>query len=224
MTGRTTLSVIVGVAAAIAATLASTAFSGESPLRISTILGQAEIRRAGAAWTPAPLRADLGPGDDARTLHGRLTLRSASGQEVRLAAASHVTLLEASAGDEPTRARLLGGAAWIAVLPATPPSEHIELQVGPAACTVKTGGVGLLLERDGSTLVRVYHGAAECVGSPSAGRWTRMLGDAREMRVANTGAPGEVRTLVREKIEADWLKWNEGQDAAGGYGGKPAAR
>jgi hypothetical protein len=215
---------IAGVAAAMTAALSPAAFSGQSPFRVTTILGQGEMRRAGAAWTPARLKADLGPGDDARTLHGRLTLRSASGQEVRLASASHVTLLEMSAGDEPTRVRLLGGAAWVAVLPAAPPSEHIELQVGPIACTVKTGGVGMLLERDGSALVRVYHGTAECVGTPSVGRWTRNLTDAKEMRVANTGAQPEVRALAREKIEADWLKWNEGQDAAGGYGGKPPGR
>jgi hypothetical protein len=215
---------LASAAAAMAATLTPAAFSGESPLRLTTIAGQAEMRKAGAPWTAARLRADFAPGDDVRTLHGRLTLRSASGQEVRLAASSHVTLLDASAGDEPTRARLLGGAAWVAVLPATPPSEHVELQVGPIACTVKAGGAGLLLERDGSVLVRVYHGTAECVGTPPAGRWTRILGDAKEMRVANTGAQGEVRPLVREKIEADWLKWNEDQDVAGGYGGKPASR
>ena len=95
--------VIGGAMTTMAAALTAPALSGESPLRVSTIAGQAEVRKGGAAWIAAPLRTNLGPGDDVRTLRGRLTLRSARGQEVRLASASHVTLLEASAADDPIR-------------------------------------------------------------------------------------------------------------------------
>ena len=78
--------------------------------------------------------------------------------------------------------------------------------------------------RDGSVLVRVYHGAVECAGPGTGRQWTRTLADEQELSIASGGVPGDVRALKRDKIDAAWVKWNEEQDLAGGYGGKPPAR
>ena len=211
--------------AAVTAALRAPALPGEWPLRVVTVSGETEVQKTGAAtWGAAALRGELGPGDTARTLRGLLTLRTASGQALRLAPASRLALVDAGAADQPTRATLQSGSVWVAVLPASPLPEQIEVQAGVVTCTVKGGGVGLTLGRDGSGLVRVYHGAAECAGSAAERRWTRALTEGQEMLAPSAGSPGEARVLVRDKLEAAWVKWNEEQDLAGGYGGKLPAR
>jgi hypothetical protein len=134
-----------------------------------------------------------------------------------------VTLLDGAA-DQPTRVRLDAGSVWAAVMGGSPPREQLELQARAVTITVRGSGVGVTLGRDGSVLVRVYHGAAECAGGAAESRWKRTLADAQELMVSAEGAPGETRKLNREKLEAAWANWNEEQDLAGGYGGKPPAR
>ncbi len=199
----------------------------ELPLKIVTLSGHAEVNTRGAsAWKAASLRADIGPGDGARTLAGgRLTLRTVSGQALRLAPLSRITLLEAGATtDQPTRVRMDAGSVWVAVMPGSPPQESIEVRTGAAMVAVRGGGAGITLGRDGSVFVRVYHGAAECSGPGAERQWNRALAAEQEMLVSVPGAPGEVRKLTRDKLDADWVKWNEEQDLAGGYGGKPPER
>jgi hypothetical protein len=210
---------------ALTVALLAPAVPGESLLRVVTVAGQAEMQKAGGAeWNAVPLRGELQPGDAVRTLRGRLTLRTASGQALRLAPASRLALLEAGATDQPTRAKLLGGSVWVAVMPASPPSEQLEAQAGAVTCTVRGGGVAITLARDASGLVRVYHGVADCAGAGTERRWTRTLAEGQEMLVPSSGSPGEVRALVRDKLDAIWVKGNEEQDLAGGYGGKSPAR
>ena len=197
----------------------------EWPLRVVTVGGEAEVyRKTAGTWSAATLRADLHPGDAARTGGGRLTLRTVSGQALRLAPLSRVSLLEAGAPDQPTRVRVDGGSVWVAVMPGSAPREQIEAQTGAVTVTVSGSGAGITLNRDGSVLVRLYHGAAECAG-PGTGRpWTRALADEQELSVAGGGVPGDVRALKRDKTDTAWVKWNEEQDLAGSYGGKPPAR
>lgn len=199
----------------------------ELPFKIVTLSGHAEVNTSGAsAWKAASLRADIGSGGGARTLAGgRLTLRTVSGQALRLAPLSRITLLEAgAAADQPTRVRMDGGSVWVAVMPGSPPRESIEVRTGAATVAVRGGGAGITLGQDGSVLVRVYHGAVECSGPGAEGQWNRPLAAGQEMLVSVPGPPGEVRKLTRDKVDADWIKWNEDQDLAGGYGGKPPER
>ncbi|PYO56061.1 MAG: hypothetical protein DMD83_16375 [Candidatus Rokuibacteriota bacterium] len=217
---------IVPVAALAVAALTTGRWSpaepGEWPLRVVTVSGRAEVSRGSASgWSAARLRAELEPGAAARTLQGRLTLTTASGQELRLATLSRIALPEAGAIDQPTRVRLEAGSVWVAVTPGSPPREHVEVQSPVAAVTVRGSGVGITLGRDGSVLVRVHHGAAECTGPGAERPWHRVLGDGQELLVPGAGKPGETRKLSRDNLDADWVKWNEEQDLAGGYGGKP---
>ena len=217
---------IVPVAALAVAALTTGRWSpaepGEWPLRVVTVSGRAEVSRGSASgWSAARLRAELEPGAAARTLQGRLTLTTASGQELRLATLSRIALPEAGAIDQPTRVRLEAGSVWVAVTPGSPPREHVEVQSPVAAVTVRGSGVGITLGRDGSVLVRVHHGAAECAGPGAERQWHRVLGDGQELLVPGAGKPGETRKLSRDNLDADWVKWNEEQDLAGGYGGKP---
>jgi len=220
---------IVPVAAlAIAALTAgwwSPAEPSEWPFRVVTVSGRAEVSKGSTSgWSAARLRAELEPGAAARTLQGRLTLTTASGQELRLAPLSRIALPEAGATDQPTRVTMEAGSAWVAVAPGSPPREQLEVQTPVVTVTVRGSGVGLTLGRDGSVLVRVYHGAAECAGPGPERQWHRLLGDGQELLVPGAGRPGETRTLIRDKLDADWVKWNEEQDLAGGYGGKPPAQ
>jgi hypothetical protein len=72
--------------------------------------------------------------------------------------------------------------------------------------------------------VRVYHGMAECAGPGTTRQWNRTLASEQELSVSSAGVPREVRELKRDKLDAAWVKLNEEQDLAGGYGGKPPAR
>ncbi len=193
--------------------------------RVVTVAGQAEVqKRSASAWKAATLRADLESGDAARTLGGRLTLKAASGQALRLAPSSRVFLLDPDATDQPPRVRMEGGSVWVAVLPGGLPREQIVVQTGLVTVTVTGSGVGITLNRDGSVLVRVYHGVAECTGPGAERRWSRTLTDEQELLVSTPSAPGEARKLNRDKIEGPWIKWNEEQDLAGGYSVKAPAR
>lgn len=200
----------------------------ELPATVATLAGASEVFAKGAdKWAPAKLRTELREGDGARTLvAGRLVLRTGNGHALRLAQLTQVFLAgnDLGAADQPLRVRLDGGWLWVAVTPGTAPRAKAEVRAGPVTVAVRGTGAGIRINRDGSVLVRVYHGAAECAGPGTGRQWTRALADEQELSVASGGVPGDVRTFKRDKVDAAWIKWNEEQDRAGGYGGKPPAR
>lgn len=196
----------------------------ELPAQVVTLAGGAEVFLRGAArWAPATLRVELGEGDGARTLGtGRLVLRSGNGHALRLAPLSQLffTRNDAAAADEPVRVRLDGGWLWTAVTPLGAARPRIEVRAGPVTVAVGAAGAGIRMNRDGSALVRVYHGLAVCAGPEGRKEWEREIKGGEEMVVSAAGAPGERRRLTREDAEAAWVRWNEEQDATG-YGGPP---
>jgi hypothetical protein len=217
-----TRSIVLVVLLALSGVGGEPARASEWPFRIVTVAGPSQMySKSGGAWTAATLRAELGPGEGARTLEGRLTLRSPSGQAIRLAPSSRVSFTAAGAADQPTPVKLEGGSIWVAVIPASPPGEQIEVETSAMTVTVKGSGVEISINRDGGVLVRVHHGNAECAGPGRERKWSKSLADEQELLVSSTGAPGELRKLPRDKVDADWVKRNEDQDRAGGYGEKP---
>lgn len=194
----------------------------ELPARIVTLGGPAELyRKDTPAWTSAALRAELGEGDSARTqLGGRVTLRTASGQALRLGSRSQLAFLVPDSGGSagPTRVRLDSGWLWIAVMPGSPPPTHIEILAGAAIVVVRGTGVSLRRGVDGSVLVQVHHGTATCMGPDR--QWERTLTGPQELLVPASGTPGQPGKLTVDKLEATWIRWNADQDFAGGYGGK----
>lgn len=214
----------LSAAALLAAVGSAWAQPRELPARLATLSGQAETyKKDGTTWEPAKLRAELSGGDGVRTkAGGRVTFLTNSGQALRLGARSTLFLVapDASAADGPARARLDAGWLWVAVVPGSPASSQIEVRVGPAVVTVREGGVGLRMNRDGSTLVRVYHGAALCKGLAAGHSWQRSLAGEQELFVPASGAAGQPQGLTRDKIEETWVRWNQEQDFAGEYGGK----
>jgi hypothetical protein len=84
---------------------------------------------------------------------------------------------------------------------------------------VRNGGVGFRLNRDGSVIVRTYHGMAVVRGAGPAGMWERNLPELQEVLVPASGPPGENRKITREEGEGLWVLWNEEQDYVA-YGGK----
>ena len=194
------------------------ATAGEWPFRVVTVEGRVEVQTPGATgWSAAKLRAELGVGSSARTLRGRLTLETPSDQEVRLAGLSKVSLLDGNP-DLPTPVRIDAGKVWVAVMPGTPSSNQLEIQGKAVSVLVTGGGASVALGQDGAVLVRVYHGAATATGPGTERRWSRALGEGQELLVAAAGVPGPAQKIVPNETEADWVKWNEDQDLAGGYG------
>jgi hypothetical protein len=213
------------ILAGLGALVAATVESREGPLQVVTIAGRAETQESSASgWVAARLRAALGAGAAARTLQGRLALRTPGGQELRLPPVSWVSLLGETASDQPTSVRLEAGSVWAAVTPGSSPRQQIEVQTAEATVVVGGGGVEVTLGRDGSVLVRVFHGAAVCSGPGTAQQWSRALADGQELLVPAAGRPGRPETLDRDSVNPDWVKWNEDQDLAGGYGSAPAAK
>ena len=195
----------------------------ELPAQLVTLGGPAELHRKGAAtWTSAALRDQLGEGDSLRTqVGGRVTLKTASGQALRLGSRSQLAILPAEAEDGPTRIRLDNGWLWVAVSPNSPPPTQIEVRAGPGVVTVRGAGVGLRRAADGAVLVQVHHGSAVCTG-PNR-QWERTLTGPQELLIPASGTPGAPVVLTVDKLEVTWVKWNADQDLAGGYGGaKPA--
>ncbi len=194
----------------------------ELPAKIVTLGGPAETHRKDtSAWAPATLRAEIGEGDSVRTqLGGRVTLRTASGQALRLGSRSQLALLapEGGANPGPTRARLDNGWLWVAVTPGSADPTHVEVRAGPAVITVRGGGVGLRRSPDGALLVQVHHGTASCA-SPDR-QWERTLTGPQELLVPAAGPPGQPAKLTVDKLETTWIRWNADQDFAGGYGGQ----
>ena len=196
----------------------ATADAGEWPFRMVTVEGRVEMQIPGAtAWSAGKLRAELQAGSSARTLRGRLTLETPSDQEVRLAGLSKVSLLDGNP-DVPTPVRIDAGMVWVAVSPGTPSNNQLEIQGKAASVLVSGGGVSVALGQDGAMLVRVYHGAATATGPGTDRRWSRPLGEGEELLVAAAGVPGPAQKIVPKEAEAEWVKWNEDQDHAGGYG------
>ncbi|HET7875728.1 MAG TPA: FecR family protein [Methylomirabilota bacterium] len=200
----------------------------ELPATVVTRAGPAETFIKGSpAWTPANLRAQVNEGDGVRTLPGgRLAVRTASGQVLRLAQLTQIFFLapDGQAGDRPVLVKMDSGWLWVAVMPGSPPRSQIEVRAGPASVTVRGTGAGIRLNRDGSVLIRVFHGEALCAGPDAERRWERVLKEGWELLVLAAGAPAEPRRLTREEQDEEWLRWNEEQDLAGEYGGKPPKR
>jgi ferric-dicitrate binding protein FerR (iron transport regulator) len=193
----------------------------ELPAQVVTIGGAGEVHRADTpTWAPAELRGRLGEGDSVRTqVGGRITLRTASGQALRLGSRSQLAFLPSppSAEPGPTRVRLDSGWLWISVAPNSPPPTQIEVRAGSAVVTIPGAGVGLRRGADGSLLVQVHHGRAVCAGPDR--QWERTLTGPQELLVPASGMPGAAGKLTVDKVETTWVKWNTDQDVAGGYGG-----
>ena len=108
----------------------------------------------------------------------------------------------------------------MSALPNQPPMARIELQAGPVTVIGRDGGASVAMNPDGSVLVGVSHGAFRCLGTG----WQRSLVQGQQLTVTAAGAPLEVAKLKRDKADADWIKWNEQQDLAGGYSAPRAER
>lgn len=209
---RFALILSAALAAAPAIALAQPA---ELPAKIVTISGRAEASRKSSPWTAVALRDEIGAGDAVRTVGGRLTLRTPSGQSLRLGAKTQVAFApsDAAAG-APTRARMDGGILWVAAMPNSP--TPLEVKAGPVTLLTRGGGTTIVMNPDGSVLVAMYHGTATASGDG----WQRALVQDQEILVPATGAPKEIAKLKREKSSVEWAKWNEQQDQAGGYGAR----
>src|SRR5262245_23929543 len=132
---RRRLSLALATAVFVTWPSAAAAQPQEGPATIATLAGPAELSRQQGPWMPVALRDQGLPGDAVRTIGGRLTVRTASGQSLRLGAHTQIVLATvASPGaPAPVRVRMDGGLMWVAVLPGSPVPVQIEMGVGPPA-------------------------------------------------------------------------------------------
>jgi hypothetical protein len=217
--------VILGIVLAVGiARGPSLAAAGEWPATIVTVAGAADVLRAGRpAWAKVELRDELTEGDAVRTgASTRLSLKTAGGHGLRLGPGTRLTLQAdgAGSGGRAARVRMTGGWLWVAGLPAAGSQSQLDVGVGPVTVGLLRGGAAIRVNRDGSVLVRVHHGAVICSGPGDRREWERPVGQQQELAVPITGAPGATRPLTPEPAEVEWVKWNEDQDRAGGYGAR----
>jgi hypothetical protein len=196
----------------------------ELPATVVTLTGKAEMYKKGdTKWNPSDLRDRLSEGDGLRTGPGvRATLRTVGGHAIRLSALGQVFLVAPPAGapePQPVRLRLDRGWLWVAVTPGIHAQAPVEVVAGPARVAVRDGGVGFRLNRDGSVLVRTYHGLAVVRSSAAGATWERSLPEQLEVLVPPAGPPAENRPITRDVAENNWALWNEEQDYVA-YGGK----
>lgn len=219
-------------ATVLAALLMGAASAGaqpaELPATVVTLTGKAELYKKGdTKWVTAELRGEVREGDGVRTSPVvRTTLRTGGGHSIRLAALTQVFILAsagASTDPQPVRLRLDRGWLWVAVTPGVHARAPIEVIAGPARVAVRGGGVGFRLNRDGSAIVRTYHGLAVVRGSDPAGAWERSLPELQEVLVPPSGPPPDNRNITKEEGEGLWVLWNEEQDYVA-YGGKAPVR
>ena len=190
------------------------------PATIVTLAGRAEVWRAPTrTWSAVRLRDEVFAGDGVRTIAGRLVLRTGSDQALRLGARTPLQFVEpepAAAGAGPTVVRMDGGLLWVAILPASPPPSQITVRAGPATVTVRGGGASVAMNVDGSVTVAVYHGLT----TVAAADWQRDLAQDQQVVIPPGGPPKEILPLKRDKRDAEWARWNEQQDNAGGFGAR----
>ena len=219
----------VVLAALLMAAASAGAQPAELPATVVTLTGKAELFKKGdTKWGTADLRDEVREGDGVRTNPAvRTTLRTGGGHSIRLAALTQVFILVAPSGTstdpQPVRLRLDRGWLWVAVTPGVHAQAPIEVIAGPARVAVREGGVSFRLNRDGSVIVRTYHGLAVVRGSSPAGTWERSLPELQEVLVPASGLPPENRKITREEGEGLWVLWNEEQDYVA-YGGKAPLR
>jgi len=200
----------------------------ELPATVVTLTGKAELYKKGdTKWGTAELRDEVREGYGVRTNPAvRTTLRTGGGHSIRLAALTQVFILAPpgpGTDPQPVRLRLDRGWLWVAVTPGVLAQAPIEVIAGPARVAVRGGGVGFRLNRDGSVIVRTYHGLAVVRGSSPAGTWERSLPELQEVLVPASGPPPDNRRITREEGEGLWVLWNEEQDYVA-YGGKAPVR
>jgi FecR protein len=218
----------VALAALVAGAAPAHAQPAELPATVVTLTGKAELYKKGdTKWSAADLRDEVREGDGVRTSPGvRTTLRTGGGHSIRLAALTQAFIVpSAGAGTDPqvVRVRLDRGWLWVAVTPGGHVRGPIEVVAGAARVTVRDGGVGFRLNRDGSVIVRTYHGLAVVRGTSPAGPWERNLPEGTEVLVPAEGALPENRKITKEEGEGPWVLWNEEQDYVA-YGGKAPLR
>ena len=223
---------VCGGAAVLAALLMGAAFAAaqpaELPATVVTLTGKAELFKKGdTKWGTAELRDEVREGDGVRTSPAvRTTLRTGGGHSIRLAALTQVFILAptgAGTDPQPVSLRLDRGWLWVAVTPGVHAQAPIEVIAGPARVAVREGGVGFRLNRDGSVIVRTYHGLAVVRGSSPGAPWELRLPELQEVLVPASGPPLENRKITREEGEGLWVLWNEEQDYVA-YGGKAPLR
>ena len=221
-----------GAAAVLAALVMGAGPAGaqpaELPATVVTLTGKAELFKKGETkWNTAELRDEVREGDGVRTSPAvRTTLRTNGGHSIRMAALTQVFIVpSAGVGSDPqvVRLRLDRGWLWAAVTPGVHAQAPLEVVAGPARVAVRGGGVGFRLNRDGSVIVRTYHGLAVVRGSSPAGTWERSVPELREVLVPASGPPPENRKITKEEGEGLWVLWNEEQDYVA-YGGKVPQR
>jgi hypothetical protein len=226
----TTWSIAVTVGIALGAGVVrapSLVGAAEWPATVVTVAGTADALRKGrTTWARVELREELAEGDAVRTgPTTRLSLKTLTGHALRLGPGTRLALqADGASGDRAPRVRMTGGWLWVAGLPATASRSQLDVEVGSVMVGVVRGGVAIRVNRDGSVLVRVHHGATICSGPGDRREWERTLGERQELGVPITGTPGTARPLTLEPVEAEWVKWNEDQDRAGGYGARAPAR
>jgi hypothetical protein len=218
----------VVLAALLMGAASADAQPAELPATVVTLTGKAELYKKGdTKWVPAELRDELREGDGVRTSPAvRTTLRTGGGHSIRLAALTQVIILAptgAGTDPQPARVRLDRGWLWVAVTPGIHAQAPIEVTAGPARISVREGGVGFRLNRDGSVIVRTYHGLAVVRGSSPAAPWERSVPELQEVLVPASGPPAENRKITKEEGEGLWVLWNEEQDYVS-YGGKAPVR
>ena len=216
------------LAALLMGAASAAAQPAELPATVVTLTGKAELFKKGdTKWGAAELRDEVREGDGVRTNPAvRTTLRTGGGHSIRLAALTQVFILApsgTSTDPQPVRLRLDRGWLWVAVTPGVQAQAPIEVLAGPARVAVREGGVGFRLNRDGSVIVRTYHGLAVVRGSNPAETWQRSLPELQEVLVPASGQPPENRKITREEGEGLWVLWNEEQDYVA-YGGKAPPR
>jgi hypothetical protein len=194
----------------------------ELPLTVSTTFGPSEILRKTDQWVPAKLRDKVAAGEGVRTLGGgRVTLLTAGGNSLRMAQFSQVFVpapdpARAAPADGSARLSLDGGRVWVSVLPLTVTRAPLEIEAGPVTVGIRSGGTFIRASQDGSIVVRVFHGLA--VARATKGGWDRTLQAGTEILVPAAGGAPTPQAITSDPNEANWVRWNSEQDAAG-YGG-----
>lgn len=214
--------------ALLAWAVSASAQPAELPATVVTLTGKVDLFKKGdTKWGTAELRDEVRVGDGVRTSPAvRTTLRTGGGHSIRLAALTQVFIVDGGGAGidlQPVRLRLDRGWLWVAVTPGIHAQAPIDVVAGPARIAVREGGVGFRINRDGTVLVRTYHGLAVVRGASLGTSWERGVPDQQELLVPASGPPPENRKLSKEEGEGLWVLWNEEQDYVA-YGGRPPER
>jgi hypothetical protein len=218
---------------------------GVGEATVSLLTGSAEVLEKGK-WSPLRIKEALGEGDQVRTTGtgSRLELLLPDNSRMRFAGDSEFRLIRMEGGGTSTprdvKVHVALGRTWSNVTQALGVKGNFEQSCDQAVAGVRGTVYRMDVEKDRSTLVRVYDGTVQVNGGGKAleapkpigpptrvsgpkpvpgphkvtiEEWTVIIKTMQQIRIGADGVPEKPRDFTEAEDRDEWVDWNKARDS-----------